>query len=113
MNKPFFLLLALLVAPFAAAQTSAILSSTYQPADHAQAASQQSLQSERALVSDNVVTAQGEMPLADVKLPATYEEPLGDVARRYRHMSRDEQASATPSILKRSTGAFPGWWLAD
>lgn len=113
MNKPLLLLLAVLVAPFAAAQTSATLSSTYQPADHAQAASQQSLQSERALVSDSVVTAQGEMPLADVHLPVVHEEPLGDVARRYRHMSRDVQASATQSILKRSTGAFPGWWLAD
>ncbi len=113
MNKPLLLLLAVLVAPFAAAQTSASLTSTYQPAGHAQAASRQSLQSERALVSDSVVTAQGEMPLADVQLPAAHEEPLGDVARRYRHMSRDAQASAAQSILKRSTGAFPGWWLAN
>ena len=113
MNKPLLLLLAVLVAPFAAAQTSATLSSTYQPADHAQTASHQSLQSERTLVSDSVVTASGEMPLADVQLPAVYEEPLGDVARRYRRMSRDAQASATQPILKRSTGAFPGWWLAD
>jgi hypothetical protein len=113
MNKPLFLLLAVLVAPFAAAQTSATLTSTYQPADHSQAASHQSLQSEHALVSDSVVVEQGEMPLADVKLPATHEEPLGDVARRYRQMSRDAQASATQPILRRSTGAFPGWWLAD
>jgi hypothetical protein len=112
MNKPLLLLLAVLVAPFAAAQTSAPLSSTYQPADHAQTASHQSLQSERALVSDSVVTAAGEMPLSDVPLPAVHEEPLGDVARRYRGMSRDAQAAAQP-VLKRSTGAFPGWWLAD
>jgi hypothetical protein len=113
MNKPLLLLLAVLVAPFAAAQTSATLSSTYQPPDHAQAASHQSLQSERALVSDSVVTAAGEMPLSDVRLPAVHEEPLGDVARRYRRMSRDAQASAAQPVLKRSTGAFPGWWLAD
>jgi hypothetical protein len=113
MNKPLLLLLTVLVAPFAAAQMSASLTSTYQPADHAQGASHQSLQSEHALVSDSVVTAQGEMPLADVHLPVAHEEPLGDVARRYRQMSRDVQASATQPILKRSTGAFPGWWLAD
>jgi hypothetical protein len=113
MNKPLFLWLAVLVAPFAAAQTSATLASTYQPADHAQHASQQSLQSESALVSDNVVAARGEMPLADVRLPAAHEEPLGDVARRYRQMSKEAQAVATERILKRSTGAFPGWWLAD
>jgi hypothetical protein len=113
MNKPLLLLLAVLVAPFAAAQTSASLSSTYQPADHAQPASHQSLQIERALVSDSVVTAAGEMPLSDVPLPAVHEEPLGDVARRYRGMSRDAQASAAQPVLKRSTGAFPGWWLAD
>ena len=113
MNKPFFLLLAVLVAPFAAAQTSATLVSTYQPADHSQAASHQSLQSERTLVSDSVVAEQGEMPLSDVKLPVVHEEPLGDVARRYRQMSRDAQASATQPILRRSTGAFPGWWLAN
>jgi hypothetical protein len=113
MNKPLFLLLAVLVAPFAAAQTSATLVSTYQPADHSQAASHQSLQSERTLVSDSVVAEQGEMPLSDVKLPVVHEEPLGDVARRYRQMSRDAQASATQPILRRSTGAFPGWWLAN
>jgi len=113
MNKPLFLLLAVLAAPFVAAQSSAPLASTYQPADHAQTASHQSLQSERALNSDSVITAQGEMPLADVRLPEAQEEPLGDVARRYRHMSRDAQASATQPILRRSTGAFPGWWLAD
>ena len=77
------------------------------------ATSHQSLQSERALVSDSVVAEHGEMPLADVKLPAVHEEPLGDVARRYRQMSRDAQASATQPILRRSTGAFPGWWLAN
>ena len=113
MNKPLFLLLAVLAAPLVAAQSSAPLSSTYQPSDHAQTASHQSLQSERALTSDSVIAAQGEMPLADVPLPEAHEEPLGDVARRYRQMSRDAQASAAQPILKRSTGAFPGWWLAD
>ncbi|MGA7381804.1 MAG: hypothetical protein WBX03_13225 [Terriglobales bacterium] len=113
MNKPLFLLLAVLAAPFVAAQSSPSLSSSFQPPDHAQTARHQSLQSERPLISDSVIAAEGEMPLADVQLPEVHEEPLGDVARRYRHMSRDAQASAAQPILKRSTGAFPGWWLAD
>ena len=112
MYKLLFVLLALLVTPFAMGQTSAPMSSDYQPASHAATASHQSLQSEQSLVADNVTTAAGEMPLADVPLPAAQEESLGSVARRYRQMSKDAQALSATAILKRSGGAFPGWYLA-
>ena len=47
------------------------------------------------------------MPLADVRLPEVHEEPLGDVARRYRQMSRDARAAGRPQpILKRGAGGF-------
>ena len=106
MNKPLFLLLAVLAAPFVAAQTAAPLSSSYQPADHAQTASHQPLQSERALISDSVIAAEGEMPLADVRLPEVHEEPLGDVAGgtvRCREMRRHRRpspfSSAAPGLF--------------
>lgn len=112
MYKQVFVLLTLFVTPFALGQTSATLSSTYQPANHAETASHQSLQSEQSLVSDSVTTASGEMPLSDVRLPAVHEEPLGNVARRYRNLTLNQQSVLAQPILKQSTGAYPGWYLA-
>jgi hypothetical protein len=113
MYKVLLVLLAACITPFAVGQTSATLSSTYQPANHAETATPQTLQTGQSLISDNVTTASGEMPISDVPLPVVHEEPLGTVARRYRKMSKDEQALSTQPILKRSAGAYPGWWLAD
>ena len=112
MYKLVFAFLSVIVTAFAFGQTAATMSSTYQPANHTETASHQSLQTERSLVSNNVTTATGEMPISDVPLPPVYEEPLGSVARRYRLLSKDAQASSAPPILKRSAGAFPGWYLA-
>ncbi|MFZ0286961.1 MAG: hypothetical protein WA667_16955 [Candidatus Nitrosopolaris sp.] len=113
MYKVLLVLLAAFITPFAVGQYSAPVSSTYQPPSHAETAGQHSLQTGQSLISDSVTTASGEMPIADVPLPAVHEEPLGTVARRYRNMSKDAQALSAQPILKRSAGAYPGWWLAD
>lgn len=113
MYKLTLLFLTLVAAPFASGQSSASLTSTYQPASHTATASFQSVQSGVSLIANNVTIAAGEMPLSDVPLPPAHEEPLGNVARRYRQLPKDAQVAAANSILKKSSGAFPGWWLAD
>ena len=111
MHKLVFVLLTLFVTTLAIGQTTATMSSSYQPSGHAETASRQSLQTERSLVSNGVTTATGEMPLSDVPLPVVHEEPLGNVARRYRLLSKDAQVLSAPAILRPSAGAFPGWYL--
>jgi hypothetical protein len=53
-------------------------------ADHSQHASAQPMSSPVNILSQSVVVASGEVPLADIPMPEIHETPLGDVARQVR-----------------------------
>jgi len=87
--KTTMFLLFLLVATAAFGQTTAMMSSSLQVANHPMHAASGGMASEQSLFysSGSVEVAQGERPVGEV-VPEAYEMPLGDVARieRQKHL---------------------------
>jgi hypothetical protein len=85
--KNTILVLCLLCAASAWAQTAPVLTNTAQPIqmiDHPQRASEHAMAHESSLLSSNPYTYEkGEVPLADFGSPM-HQTPLGDIARSLR-----------------------------